>query len=244
MAEASPEKLVRGMYGDVDRPVIESQNDIDAPFGEVVSISPDLLAIIHAAPSVDPEPEVIEQVESESRVDVDKVTEENPQSRFRVVDSPVLAPGTCILCKSSGGDGRQFVDLAIQITWVGALYFCTFCVTEAAKLLGLTSREVFQGAIDGLQDELSKSDDLYVETKVKLDATMVLLRDYLNGNYEFDSSSSEIPEAELVDVSTSDSDERDVDELAFVEGSDDVSGSTSDDIPVETPKPKRTRRTG
>lgn len=230
---------------------IQQSNDI-----EPVGIPADLLALVHEKPSVDPTPEQIEQAENKVRVDVEKVAEENPQSRFRILNAPIKKPGTCFVCKSSGGDGRQFVDFNKTLEWFGVVYLCTFCAQEIVTLLGFAPSDVFNGAIDGLRSDLSNSDDLYVETKGKLDAAMVLLRNHLNGDCHPVSDLLEIPEAELVefgdpvpDVEGSESpsdehdesptgDESDPDESAPLEGPDDVSGPTGDDEPIAA----RTRR--
>lgn len=221
-----------------DVPEIEQDNDIDGTFveGKPVGIPADLLALVHAAPSRDPEPEEIEQVAP--KLDAAIVNTANPNSRFTLVDTAIHAPGTCILCKSAGGDGRQFLDLGIQITWVGALYFCTFCVTEAAKLLGLVPGFLLEASVECLQEEISNGDDRYVETKVKLDAAMVLLRDHLAGNCVPVADSLENAEADDADAiadarnsvsesESSDSNEPDADKSAPVEGTDDVPAAAS-----------------
>jgi len=57
-------------------------------------------------------------------------------SRVQVLDNAPVAPGTCILCGSSGGDGRKFVDFGMQIDWIGAIYFCTECFGEVSRAIG------------------------------------------------------------------------------------------------------------
>lgn len=222
MEVGQPEILIREMYGDPDRPIIQQDNNIDADFdgSGTPGIPQDLLAIVLQPPSVDAEPEEIEQVENGVvKVDVEKVTEENAQSRFRVTDTATLKPGTCVLCKSSGGDGRQFVDLGIQVTWVGAIYFCTFCVAEVANILGYERRSVWTLAHENLQEEISQGDDRYVEAKVKLDAALLLLRDCNCGNL-----GPVVPSGPYILESPSEPDipEPDADESGDVEGSGDV----------------------
>ena len=55
------------------------------------------------------------------------------QSRLKVLDTPVLAPGICFLCGSAGDDKRKFIDFGKQIEWYGAVYVCTFCIVEVAE---------------------------------------------------------------------------------------------------------------
>lgn len=235
---------------------IQQSNDIES-----VGIPADLLAMVHEKPSVDPTPEQIAQAEDKVRVDVEKVAEENPQSRFRILNSPIKKPGTCFVCKSSGGDGRQFIDFNRTLEWFGVVYLCTFCVQEICSLIGFAPSDVFEGAIDGLQSDLSNVDDRYVETKVKLDAAMVLLRDHLNGNCSPVIDPVEISEAELVESgdaiqdgegsesSSSEHDESsigtesDSDESDPIKGPDDISGSSGDDEPESKPVGNRRRST-
>lgn len=245
VSDYQPEKLVRGMYGErPDTPPIEQGNDIDAPFetgSQAVGIPADLLDIIHQPPSRDAEPES-EPVKGP--IDVDAVNDANPNSRFRVVDVPVLAPGTCVLCKSPGGDGRQFIDLSIQVTWVGALYFCTECITEAARLIGL-GPNTWDLASKNLHAELSEMDDRYVETKVKLDAAWVLLRNCHCNDPIVDGDGS-IPDAVVVeDSEPAESSDDSNGESGSVEESGDVPEFASYDELVEqqSSPPKSRRRT-
>lgn len=239
---------------------IGQSNDIEGN----LPIPPDLMAIVHMPPSVDPEPEEVEQVKAELSVDALKVAEENPNSRFTILNSPIKKPGVCALCTSPGGDGRQFVDFGKSVEWYGVVYFCTFCVSEAARLLGLAPKSDWVQAAENLQAEISNVDDKYVEAKVKLDAAMVLLRDHLNGDCLPSVPADEISEAELVEPDNSDGsnseecdpefeklepvvgddgptveDESDSDELAVEQGSDDVSESASNDEPVAATKSRR-----
>lgn len=249
MAVNEPEKLVRGMYdASVDRPVIVQENDVDGDFtsGSPGGIPAHLQELIQYQ-SVDVEPE--DRIEEVFEIDAAKVTEENPQSRFRVVDTPTLAPGTCILCKSSGGDGRQFVDLGIQVTWVGALYFCTFCVTEAAKLLGLENMQAERDRINAMWDVTSEMNDEYAKMAEDNHAYRVLLRDHLAGNCVPVADSLENAEADdadaIADARNSvsepeppDSDEPDADESVAEQGPDDLP-ATSGDEPKRPPIRKR-----
>jgi hypothetical protein len=242
---------------------IQQSNDIEGN----APIPADLMAIVHAPQSVDPEPEEVPQARAELSVDVEKVAEENPQSRFTILDSPVKKPGVCALCGDSGGDGRQFVDFGKSVEWYGVVYFCTVCVTEAATLLGFGRKSDWILAESNLQDEISQGDDRYVEAKERLDAAVVLLRDHFNGDCCTHGSADEIPEAELVEPTNSDGldseagdtefkelelvvgnddettgDEQNTDELATEQGSDDVSESPTDDKPVASKSRRRTTK--
>lgn len=241
MVVNKPEILRRGMYGDnPDRPEVEATTDIDDP-----AIPEDLQQLIQQT-SVDPEPEEAEEVVY--AVDAAKVADENPQSRFKVCDVAALKPGVCALCGSAGGDGRQFVDFGKTMDWYGVVYFCTFCVSEAAKLLGFGLKSNWISAEQYLQDEISAGDDRYIEAKVKLDAAMVLLRNCTCSDSGVGIPTKEEPEEQhegygdsSPNVDSPATDESDADELSLVEGPDDISESSGVDEPDgESPVRKRT----
>lgn len=57
-------------------------------------------------------------------------------SKVRILEAPVLAPGTCMLCGASRNDDRGYIDMGKDIQFVGVIYFCTFCMTEVANAIG------------------------------------------------------------------------------------------------------------
>lgn len=237
--DAEPEKLERGMFSDasrmtsgpvVERPPIEQDNDIDTPFAtEGGGPIPQHLQELIQYASVDAEEKVPEVV--------DVVAEENPQSRFRVLNVAALSPGVCALCGSSGGDGRQFVDFGKTMDWYGVVYFCTFCVTEAAKLIGL--EEADDKEIVQLRGRIARTDETVQYLEERLSAANLLLRDHLNGDCNPVVPVVEIPEADVIESESSVEGKSNPDESVVVEGSDDVSGPSGDDEPVEPVKPVR-----
>ena len=60
----------------------------------------------------------------------------NAQSRVKILDAPVAAPGTCILCGTAGIDDRKFVDFGKTVDWIGVIYFCSECIGEVSRALG------------------------------------------------------------------------------------------------------------
>jgi predicted esterase len=88
-------------------------------------------------------------------------------SRFKVSNNPDIAPGYCCVCHSTGGDGRQFIDFGMQLDVYGAVYFCTFCVTELASAAGFVAKEYF----NKVQDECRKA-------LIELDVTETSFKDY------------------------------------------------------------------
>lgn len=237
-------KLDRRMYGHrPDEPEIVQENDVDGSFVDApVGIPSDLLALIHEPRSVDPEPP--KQVTTE---ETDRLTEENPNSRFRVLNVAIKKPGTCFVCKSDGGDERQFVDFGKTVDWYGVVYICTFCVSEVAKMLGLGSVEALESKIKeqaGIIEHYESEYDLVVEQR---NAARILLR---NCRCSDGDSSDSVTYPVQVDVESDpepEQDSTDADEPGDVQEPGDVSESSVDDdgvtreFPVEE-KPKRTRR--
>jgi len=74
-------------------------------------------------------------------------------SRVRILDSPNLHPGTCVLCGASRNDDRKYVDIGLDIDFVGVIYFCTFCMQEVANRLGCLMPEQTKK----LEDELDSA---------------------------------------------------------------------------------------
>lgn len=71
------------------------------------------------------------------------------QSRYSILDAPILEPGTCFTCGSAGNDdGRKFLDFGKQIDWFGAVYLCTECIREIAEALGFLPVDKFNELFD------------------------------------------------------------------------------------------------
>lgn len=172
-------------------------------------------------------------------VDVEKVAEENPQSRFRILDTAIHRPGTCLICLSPGGDGRQFVDFNRTDTWYGVVYVCTFCLAEAAALLGLRNSLEAESHIIGLMDSQKVHIEKIAELGEDLNAARRLLRNCSCSNSD---SGGTKPYTLPLDVEPNDEGSgstSNVDESSSVEGIDDISSTSNDESAA---KPKRTRR--
>jgi hypothetical protein len=241
---SEPEKLERGMFRDparmLEQPTIEQDNDLETPFAISAPVSiPQYLQDLIQYQSTDPESEEIEQVESDVKVNVDEVTEENPQSRFRILDVAIKKPGICALCMSSGGDGRQFVDFGKSVEWYGVVYFCTFCIGEAAKLLGLAPQTNIDQIIAAHNEMVEKYNELLSSSVEMENATRLLLR---NCHCEPVVSGEPFTIVDVEVVEAGESTDSDSDEPGSVEGSDSVSEFASYDELSSQSKP-RTRRT-
>lgn len=97
-------------------------------------------------------------------------------SRIRILDAPQLAPGVCAICGSSRNDDRKYVDLGIDVDYIGVMYFCTFCMTELANRLGCLTQE--QSATLVAEVEAARNTILeFHATKVAYDNAISTLRD-------------------------------------------------------------------
>lgn len=104
----------------------------------------------------------------------------SPQSRVKLLDAPILAPGTCCLCGSAGGDKRKFLDFGKQLDWYGAVYFCTECINECYMVTGYVRVELFK-TVDKENQDLKA---LYNKLELKYEAvthalSLVLGRDHV-----------------------------------------------------------------
>lgn len=99
-------------------------------------------------------------------------TEVSPQSRIQVLDVPILAPGTCLLCGTSGVDDRKFVDFGKQVDWYGAVYLCSECIEEVARAIGFIPVAEFDNlrvAYKALENQKDLSDARYAGVVSALD---------------------------------------------------------------------------
>lgn len=55
-------------------------------------------------------------------------------SRYKVLERPYALPGKCVTC---GATDRPVVDTNWNIDYYGAVYFCVFCLSEVARVIGM-----------------------------------------------------------------------------------------------------------
>lgn len=83
----------------------------------------------------------------------------DPSGRIFIIEgSPTALPGKCVVCGSTGCDGRVFVDFGFTIEFYGRVYFCNFCFDEITNYLGYMSPvnvERSELQLESLQQEIS-----------------------------------------------------------------------------------------
>lgn len=110
--------------------------------------------------------EAVEAVKTYAQVD---------SSRIRIVNTPTQLPGVCCVCGASRSDDRQYVDIGIDVDYVGTMYFCTFCLTEAVNALGCLTKEQSDSLVDELNSARQTILDFQQE-KAALDGAVDTLR--------------------------------------------------------------------
>lgn len=99
-------------------------------------------------------------------------------SKVQILESPRLAPGTCVLCGTSRTDDRQYIDIGLTVEYVGVIYFCTFCMTEVANRIGCYTIEQSKQ----LEDELDRARQRILEFETKDSALNDVITHLRNSN--------------------------------------------------------------
>lgn len=155
-------------------------------------------------------------------------TEVSPQSRISVLDTPIIAPGTCILCGSAGDGERTFVDFGKQVDWIGAIYFCSECFAEVATALGFIPVAKFDELLQDLKETKASLGIVEAKHKGVTDALDILFANYDRGIVSVDefvrSTVSDTAVADRIIESDKQSNigESETNESDSVEGSDDI----------------------
>jgi hypothetical protein len=64
-------------------------------------------------------------------------------SRFKLLERPLAIPGKCVTC---GAVDRPVIDTGWNIDYYGVVYFCTFCLTEVATVIGMVDGKLLRKA--------------------------------------------------------------------------------------------------
>lgn len=157
----------------------------------------------------------------------------NPQARFHILDEPLAAPGKCMLCGISYGNGeRKFIDTGVDLDWYGVVYYCTSCILEVSNQLGYSSFEQVQSmckdynSVIGMNQELAKENE-------SLRSAIVALGQHTCFSPVLHSSNLSVPEEREVSEGTTSEREggqEDIDEHDRVKGLPNVRGTSESDI--------------
>ena len=143
----------------------------------------------------------------------------SPNSRFSIHENPNMAPGTCCVCKSPGGDGRNFIDFGMQLDVFGSVYFCSYCFVEAAETVGFVPSEKLARAqieLAGLHKEHSRLEESFRDFR---ESTRTILRDCRCDRDSVDADSDCIDVAQSDgSIVNSDEDDSDTDKPRSVKG--------------------------
>ncbi|MFF5977072.1 hypothetical protein ACFY7C_36830 [Streptomyces sp. NPDC012769] len=158
-------------------------------------------------------------------------------SRVQILETPILAPGKCVLCGSAGGDHRKFIDLGMKIDFYGRVYFCSYCIQEVLQKLEYVTAENFDNLHDSYRSLNTEYDRLKVEHEAVKNALNNLLSSSTFGELpRIHPNGDEVPEGysrnESSDMGVSeDSAEGDpeAEQSTSVEGSDDLFDSSDFD---------------
>lgn len=147
------------------------------------------------------------------------------QSRYAILDVPILAPGHCFTCgTASNEDGRKFIDFGKQIDWFGAVYLCSECIIEVAAIVGFLPVAKFNDLFDvnkKLQIELDQANK-------RLENLRNIYGDLFAGRHDVPSSLDDVSSTDSVDATSVDevlradvSGDSDSEQTPSVEGSSD-----------------------
>lgn len=148
-----------------------------------------------------------------------------PEStRVQVVNTPVAAPGTCVLCGTAGDGQRTFIDFGKQLDWYGAIYFCSECIREVSLAIGYIPVDGFDNLHNDYRKLQVSYDQLEDKYKVIKGAMGRLLSDSDTGSGDVGSAVPIVEEPTEFLKSIGDAAKRDpkTNEPDSVEGSDDL----------------------
>ncbi len=58
-------------------------------------------------------------------------------SKYTIHDFPISQPGKCANCGAARSDGRKYLDIGLELEFYGIVVFCSICVADFARTLGL-----------------------------------------------------------------------------------------------------------
>lgn len=89
----------------------------------------------------------------------------DPSARFQVRSrGELMAPGTCAVC-GNGTCDDGYLDLDVFVDYLGTLYLCLTCLTEAGETIGMYTAEQVK-TTEALMSSMAKvNEDLTQELK-------------------------------------------------------------------------------
>lgn len=159
------------------------------------------------------------------------IPEAIPTSLVQIRETPVAAPGKCILCGATRRDDRAYVDFGQSIERYGAVYFCTFCFAEAAIACGFIQNEKYLALLTE-NEGLKKSLELANVRIEALNATLRQCFDSSDGPDTIRDLSDSVEVSPSVERSNphTDKSNADPDEHSSVEGSTGIRSDAESDI--------------
>lgn len=84
-------------------------------------------------------------------------------TKYRITDIPDTQPGKCSNCGGFSRDGRKYVDIGVDVEFYGALLFCSLCIADIARTLGLF--KAYEIKIIQLEEEINRLKTQTVDTE-------------------------------------------------------------------------------
>lgn len=100
----------------------------------------------------------------------------------QILNIPIAAPGTCVICGSPGDDKRKFIDFNLTIDYFGVVYFCTFCFSEIANACNFIENSGYQSLLQRNQELKGALES----ANTRIESLNATLRDCFNGNSPVD----------------------------------------------------------
>lgn len=127
-------------------------------------------------------------------------------TKYRITDIPDTQPGKCSNCGGFSRDGRKYVDIGVEVEFYGILMFCSLCVADIARTLGLFKAHEIK--ILQLEEEVSRLKTQSIDAE---ELKNTVLQTYEKVKSVFDNSSG-TPDVTATDATSVESVEQNVTE--------------------------------
>lgn len=155
-------------------------------------------------------------------------------TKYRITDMVDTQPGKCTNCGASRTDGRKYIDCGVEVEFYGAIIFCSLCVTDMARNLGLfRALELKILQLEEHIAELKNSRDIREELK----KTVLLTYEQIKELFD-ERINNPVDNSDLIDSIVTDSDR-----LAGEQGTISSTNSTSSKSGSSKPESRTTQQT-